>query len=223
MRCTLPCMRLTWQASSAGRARKLHGVCVLALAAVGFAAEPPAQPVAAQASVSVVALTVEPAEIVLHGANRQQQLLVTALQADGKSVDLTRQARFALADPAIAQMASAAIVGLHDGATELTVSAGGAALKVPIRVRGFEQFPPVHFAIDVVPILSKLGCNSGGCHGRASGQNGFKLSVFGFDPPGDYDSIVKQARGRRVFPSSPVSSLILAKPSGGVPHGGGVR
>ncbi len=201
----------------------LSAICHLAFVAVGFADEPAAKVVAPDSSASIVALTIEPAEIVLHAANRQQQLLVTGRRADGKLVDVTRQAEFAITDSAMAQIASTSIIGLHDGVTELTVTAGGMTLKVPVRVQGFEQYPLVHFAIDVVPILSKLGCNSGGCHGRASGQNGFKLSVFGFDTAGDYDAIVKQARGRRVFPSSPASSLILAKPSGGVPHGGGVR
>ncbi len=82
---------------------------------------------------------------------------------------------------------------------------------------------PVHFGNDVVPILSKLGCNSGGCHGKASGQNGFKLSVFGFDPAADYEAIVKEARGRRVFPASPERSLFLLKPTALTPHGGGKR
>ena len=223
---------LVWNASSRPESgcliRQTRGgiftvVCIFAFAVLGFAEEPASKVVASDSSGSFVALAVEPAEIVLHAANRRQQLLVTGRRADGKSVDLTQQAEFALADAAVAQIASAAIIGLHDGATALTVSAGGLTVKVPMRVQGFDYYPPVHFAIDVIPILSKLGCNSGGCHGRASGQNGFKLSVFGFDTAGDYDAIVKQARGRRVFPSSPASSLILAKPSGGLPHGGGVR
>lgn len=170
-----------------------------------------------------VELTVEPAEIVLHATSRQQQLLITAKRADGKLVDVTRQAELSLKDDAIARIVGTALVLQRDGVTELTVSAGGLSLQTPIRVQGSNHYPPVHFALDVVPVLSKLGCNSGGCHGRASGQNGFKLSVFGYDPVADYDSIVKQARGRRVFPSSPARSLILSKPSGGVPHGGGVR
>jgi hypothetical protein len=69
--------------------------------------------------------------------------------------------------------------------------------------------------------LIKLGCNSG--HGRAAGQNGFKLSVFGVDPAADYDALTKEARGRRVFPTSPERSLLLAKPTAQVPHGGGQR
>jgi hypothetical protein len=81
----------------------------------------------------------------------------------------------------------------------------------------------VDFANDVVPLLTRHGCNAGGCHGKASGQNGFKLSLFGFDPAFDFNAIVKEGRGRRVFPAAPERSLILAKPTGQAPHGGGKR
>lgn len=199
------------------------GVAFLALTSMSDGQEPARTPSKPDSAISFVALTVEPSEIVLHAASRQQQLLITAERADGKLVDVTRQAELSLADNSIASIAGTALVPRRDGTTDLTVSAGGLSLRTPVRVQRLDHYPPVHFALDVVPILSKLGCNSGGCHGRASGQNGFKLSVFGYDPLTDYDSIVKQARGRRVFPSSPVRSLILSKPSGGVPHGGGVR
>lgn len=81
----------------------------------------------------------------------------------------------------------------------------------------------VAFATDVVPILTKLGCNSGGCHGKSTGQNGFKLSLLGFVPSYDHESMVKEARGRRVFAGDPDSSLLLQKAIGRVPHGGGRR
>src|SRR5262249_8442014 len=81
----------------------------------------------------------------------------------------------------------------------------------------------VHFANDIVPLLTRHGCNAGGCHGKASGQNGFKLSLFGFDPEFDYNAIVKEARGRRLFPAAPAESLILRKATAAVPHGGGRR
>ena len=82
---------------------------------------------------------------------------------------------------------------------------------------------PLNFENDIVPILTKFGCNASGCHGKAEGQNGFKLSVFGFDPIADHSAITKEARGRRVFPASPKLSLFLEKASGGLPHGGGIR
>ena len=82
---------------------------------------------------------------------------------------------------------------------------------------------PVNFANQVVPIFTKLGCNSGGCHGKASGQNGFKLSLLGFEPQEDYEHLVKEGRGRRLFPAAPERSLLLLKATGAVPHGGGTR
>src|SRR5436190_6569242 len=80
---------------------------------------------------------------------------------------------------------------------------------------------PLNFANEVVPIFTKLSCNSGGCHGKLAGQNGFRLSLLGFDPAADYDALVKEGRGRRVFPAAPTQSLLLRKGSGQAPHGGG--
>ena len=85
------------------------------------------------------------------------------------------------------------------------------------------QDQPVYFNTDVVPILTKLGCNGGGCHGKADGQNGFKLSLLGFEPDVDYEAIVKEARGRRLFPAVAGASLLLLKATGTVAHGGGKR
>src|SRR5439155_18669016 len=86
-----------------------------------------------------------------------------------------------------------------------------------------EQTQPIYFSSDVVPLLTKLGCNSGGCHGKATGQNGFKLSLLGYEPELDYEAIVKEARGRRLFLAAPERSLLLLKATGMVPHGGGKR
>jgi hypothetical protein len=82
---------------------------------------------------------------------------------------------------------------------------------------------PLNFANDIVPILTKGGCNSGGCHGKSGGQNGFKLSLLGFEPQEDFEHIVKEARGRRVFPGSPEQSLLLTKGTAQLPHGGGKK
>ena len=88
-----------------------------------------------------------------------------------------------------------------------------------------EEAPRQHFNFenDIIPILSKFGCNTSGCHGKAEGQNGFKLSVFGFDPEADYRALTMEGRGRRVFPAAPDHSLMLLKADGRMPHGGGVR
>lgn len=85
------------------------------------------------------------------------------------------------------------------------------------------QAAEIYFRTDVVPILTKLGCNGGGCHGKATGQNGFQLSLFGFDPDLDYESLVHESRGRRLSPALPDRSLLLLKATARMPHGGGRR
>lgn len=79
------------------------------------------------------------------------------------------------------------------------------------------------FSNDVIPALTRSGCNTGACHGAFSGRGGFRLSLLGFDAAADYESIALQDRGRRVFPASPDNSLLLRKASGNMPHGGGIR
>src|SRR6516162_9037343 len=83
--------------------------------------------------------------------------------------------------------------------------------------------PRVTFEMDVVPVLTRLACNAGACHGKARGQNGFQLSLLGFYPDFDYAALTQEARGRRVFPPAPETSLLLKKAAGLVPHGGGKR
>src|SRR5437667_6939687 len=99
----------------------------------------------------------------------------------------------------------------------------GMTAEFAIRVEEFAHQRPINFKNQIVPIFTKLGCNSGGCHGKASGQNGFKLSLLGFYPDEDFEFLVKEDRGRRLFPPSPGESLLLSKPTGKSPHGGGKR
>ena len=79
------------------------------------------------------------------------------------------------------------------------------------------------FETDIQPLLTRYGCNSGPCHGKSRGQNGFALSLLGFDAEFDYAALIHNARGRRVSLTSPENSLMLTKATGAVPHGGGVR
>jgi len=81
----------------------------------------------------------------------------------------------------------------------------------------------VYFTTDVVPVLTRLGCNGGGCHGKATGQNGFRLSLFGFEPDYDFEALVQEDRGRRLNAPEPEASLLLRKATAQVPHGGGRR
>ncbi|MFC5456041.1 DUF1549 and DUF1553 domain-containing protein [Prosthecobacter fluviatilis] len=98
-----------------------------------------------------------------------------------------------------------------------------AALSAAAPSFAAEALRPLNFANDIVPILTKGSCNSGGCHGKSGGQNGFKLSLLGFEPQEDYEHIVKEARGRRVFPAAAEQSLLLTKGTAQLPHGGGKK
>jgi hypothetical protein len=90
--------------------------------------------------------------------------------------------------------------------------------------RAAEPTPrPLNFSNQIVPIFTKAGCNAGGCHGKSGGQNGFRLSLLGFEPTEDYEHLLKEARGRRIFPAAPERSLLLMKATGELPHGGGKR
>src|SRR5678810_1111473 len=89
--------------------------------------------------------------------------------------------------------------------------------------RAISAEPEPNFIKDVVPVLTKAGCNAGACHGSFQGRGGFRLSLLGVDPAADYEAIFKGARGRRVSLGSPESSLLMQKALGAVPHGGGRR
>ena len=81
----------------------------------------------------------------------------------------------------------------------------------------------ISFELDIMPILTARGCNAGACHGKQRGQNGFQLSLLGFDPEFDFAALTREGRGRRVFPADSERSLLLRKGSARMPHGGGVR
>ena len=100
---------------------------------------------------------------------------------------------------------------------------GFSSLLIAVSLVAHADERPLNFANDIVPIFTKAGCNAGGCHGKASGQNGFKLSLLGFEPQEDYEHIVREARGRRVFPAAPIESLLLTKAVNSTPHGGGKK
>ncbi|MFP6703351.1 MAG: S-layer protein, partial [Planctomycetaceae bacterium] len=168
-------------------------------------------------------LQVSPNPIVLGGSNRVQQIQVTAIGSDGRHFDVTHQATLETTDRHTAALDETVLSAVSDGTTRLMVSYGGQRIDVVVRVVDRDTVPPVHFKNDIMPMLSKLGCNSGGCHGKQGGQNGFKLSVFGFDPPADYNALVKEARGRRVSLAAPGGSLLVGKSSNTIAHGGGAR
>ncbi len=172
----------------------------------------------------IVSIEAAPPVVTLRGSDGAVQVIVTGRDARGHAVDLTGKASYAIKTTKIARADVAGLVSAgSNGRTELTVSVNGKSAVVPVEVSDFENVRPVHFASEVVPILTRFGCNAGGCHGKSTGQNGFRLSLLGFDPKSDHEALVREARGRRIMPGDPAQSLILKKPTASIPHGGGKR
>ena len=180
--------------------------------------------VPARAAEPVSAVVADPAAVRLTGPKAVYSLLIHGKTAAARLIDLTHAARYRTVDPKVATVNDAGVIrGVADGSTTVEVEAAGRKVSVAVTVKGAAEARRFNFENDMIPLFSRFGCNSSGCHGKAEGQNGFKLSVFGFDPAADYAALVKEGRGRRVLPAAPDASLLLAKMSGGVPHGGGVR
>jgi len=173
---------------------------------------------------AIVELIVDPPTVQLRGPNAVYSLLVTGKTANGQLRDLTHEATYQSALPTIAKVTTRGVLrAMADGKTEILVEHADKRATVRVEVQGTQHARFYHFENDVVPILSRFSCNASGCHGFSQGQNGFKLAVFGSDPDFDFNALVKEARGRRVFPAAPESSLLLMKAAGQLPHGGGTR
>lgn len=169
-------------------------------------------------------LVATPAKVTLQGAGQLQQLIVTGSYANGGVRDLTRQTKFRVADPEIATIDEHGLAtSRRNGTTEVIAESQGKSVRIPVQVEGADLELAINFTHEIVPIFSKLGCNGGACHGKSTGQNGFRLSLLGFEPMVDYEALTREGRGRRVIPSAAESSLLLRKPTGEMPHGGGRR
>jgi hypothetical protein len=195
---------------------------------VGSSALPAAQK-AKSVPLKVISLEIQAGVAVqslrLSGADARQQVLVTAKLEDGRSQDVTRTVAYEIRPSGIVKIdTNGFITPLGDGAAKITAkAAGGIAATLPVTVEKFRTPTPINFPDQIVPIFTKAGCNSGGCHGKSGGQNGFRLSLLGFEPTEDYEHLVKEARGRRLFPAAPDHSLLLMKGTATLPHGGGKR
>jgi hypothetical protein len=169
-------------------------------------------------------LIVYPKAVKLSGPRDEQRLVVLGVWADGRKSDLTRTAAYSSASDATAIVDKSGIVRpAADGSTAVTIEAAGVKISVPVAVEKTAADMPVNFTREIEPILTKAGCNGGGCHGAQHGKGGFRLSLFAFDPPSDYAQIVQSNEGRRVVLNDPERSILLAKPSLVMEHGGGER
>lgn len=185
-----------------------------------------AEPVASQP----VAIDIYPPAVQLDSASDTQQIIVQARLPDGRTIDVTGQASVTVSDAKLAAVEKAGdqsgrllLKPLSDGDGSILVSHAGQERSIPLRVVSATSHPPLSFRLDVMPVFARAGCNMGSCHGAARGKDGFRLSLFGFDPAGDYHRITRELPGRRIDLGSPQSSLLLLKATGTVPHTGGKR
>ena len=164
-----------------------------------------------------------PGSVELSTPESHQQLVAQFTGAE-VSQDMTPQARWTTANPAIAKVDAAGLVTpVANGETTITASAGGHTAAAKVRVTGADKPFQWSFRNHVVPVLTKMGCNQGACHGALAGKNGFKLTLRGYDPEVDYDTLTRQSVGRRISLAEPSNSLLLKKAVFALPHGGGKR
>jgi len=169
-------------------------------------------------------ITVPTTAIELRHHRQLHVLPVLGASADGYSLDLHGIAKFVSSNPQVATVdALGTVRPLTSGDTQVTITAAGQTRTVAVKV----QLPPAEakysFRHEVMPVLSRAGCNMGACHGYSLGKNGFKLSLRGADPELDYFSVAKEFASRRVSFHSPETSMIVSKPRGDAPHEGGIR
>lgn len=164
-----------------------------------------------------------PKSITLTGPESRHSILVAI--GDGTTVTKTIDSKvdWNSGNENVVKVVDGVVVPTGDGTTIITASANGQSANIPVTVEKFNEPHLWNFRNQVQSILSKTGCNSGACHGAAAGKNGFKLSLRGYDPEGDFYSITRQSRGRRIVSDDPGRSLILTKPTAAIPHKGGLR
>ena len=163
--------------------------------------------------------------VTMSGRDASQQLLIAGKYSSGQVRDLNSQANYQVNPAGIVNVDSTGwVTPVTEGVATVTAEVtGGIKASVSVKVTNLINDVRVNFPNEVVPVFTKYGCNSGGCHGKSGGQNGFALSLLGFEPPEDFEHLVNEGRGRRLFPASPDRSLLLLKGAGVLPHGGGAR
>ncbi len=171
----------------------------------------------------IMSLNVYPPAVQLTTKRDSQTFIVSATRDDGVTLDLTKLANVKLASEGAVRLEGNKLLPVADGETKLIVEYEGRTIEMPITVTKAGDDPAISFHNDVMPIFMRAGCNTGSCHGSARGKDGFRLSLFGFDPVGDQFRITREIGFRRINLAIPEESLLLTKITGAVPHTGGKR
>ena len=177
-----------------------------------------------QNDATLVRIMFEPSNPLIFSVHFTQTLIVTGTYSDGSLRDLTRQAAFESTDPAVATVdPSGTVKAIKNGQAFITAKVGRFVTRQVVRVQLADQRRAISFINDIAPIFARLGCSTSNCHGALNGQNGFKLSLFGYEPEADYKAVIEASGGRRINRAEPAKSLILLKPTQSVRHAGGKR
>lgn len=174
-------------------------------------------------AIAPVSIAVFPPDVNVQSARGKQRIIVQASYADGITRDVTAQAKVTISDPKIAKIVNLEVLPVGDGKCSIAVEFEGKTTQVPVDVKDAIKDRPISFKLDVMPIFLRNGCNQGGCHGAARGKDGFRLSLFGFDPDGDHYRLTRELNGRRINLAIPEESLLVEKSIGKVPHTGGQK
>ena len=169
------------------------------------------------------ALVVSPNTVNLTCQSDRQSVVVQAVMSTGLTYDVTDQAKFRFVNPEFVRRDGSTFYPVTDGETVLKVTYGEHTVDVPVMVKDSKVRPKISFRKDVMPVFMKTSCNNGSCHGAARGKDGFRLSLFGFDPAGDHFRLTREIPGRRINLAIPEDSLLLTKATGQVSHTGGKR
>jgi len=172
---------------------------------------------------NVTRIDVYPPDIKLNTKLDFQRLIVVATRDDGVTLDVTNAAAVRLADAAPARLDGRTLYPAADGNTTLEVEYQGLKASAAVAVKDATADRPISFHLDVMPVFLRAGCNTGSCHGAARGKEGFNLSLFGYDPKGDYYRVTREETVRRINLAVPASSLLIEKSTGAVAHTGGKR
>lgn len=173
----------------------------------------------ATAESGATSVDVFPTDVNLKFSRDKQTLVVRTTEANGVNRDVTAEAKFILSDPSKAKIEKGVVYPVADGQTTLKVEYQGKTIEIPVKVEEAKTEQPVSFRLDVMPVFMKAECNR--CHGAARGQDGFRLSLWGFDPEGDHYRLTRELSGRRVNLALPEESMLVTKATGGAPHTGG--
>src|SRR5579863_1185508 len=173
---------------------------------------------------TLVKISILPSSISITGPRYGQRILVEGTFRDGHEEELTSQANLSIPGANVAKLGNDNMVlPAGDGQSTITATVQGHHATAPLAVQSYSTATTWSFRNDVLPVMTKMGCNSGPCHGAAAGKNGFKLTLRGYDPVADYYTLTRQALARRTDRLEPAKSLILLKPTLTIPHGGGRR